>query len=91
MVRTKDELLERAKSILGDRTDDDAIGFVEDINDSYTDSENWHQKYLDNDAKWREKYRDRFFNSGGEEEPTNETEIVEQDKKLSYSDLFKTC
>lgn len=54
---TKDALI----AFVGDRTDDDAIAILETINDDgIEDGEDWHQKYVDNDNEWRERYTARF-------------------------------
>lgn len=63
---TKDTLL----AFIGDRTDDEAISVLEVINDDgIEDGEDWHQKYLDNDKEWRERYTARF-KEGGTQQPT---------------------
>ena len=67
---TQKEILEKAKSIIGDRTDDDALSFLEDITDTISDSgdDDWKSKYETEveakkqlDLDWRKKYSDRFF------------------------------
>lgn len=67
---TQKEILEKAKSIIGDRTDDDALSFLEDISDTISDSgdDDWKSKYEAEveakkqlDLDWRKKYSDRFF------------------------------
>ena len=63
---TKDALL----AFIGDRTDDEAIRILETIND---DGEDWHQKYVDNDKEWRERYTARF-KDGGTPQPTTPPE-----------------
>lgn len=90
-IRTFDELSESVREIIGDRTDDAAIAFIEDFSDTMEDarervenSVNWEQKYHENDEEWRNKYRDRFFNG---EKPDEPGEIVEA--KHSYEDLFE--
>lgn len=75
---TPKEFLEKAKQILGDRTDDDALSFLEDCNDTITDDkdgEDWKSKYDDLvkekdelDKSWRQKYRDRFFSADNSQE-----------------------
>lgn len=58
---TKDALL----SFIGDRTDDEAISILETINDDgIDDGDDWHQRYLDNDKEWRERYTARFKDGG---------------------------
>lgn len=68
MKRTKNELLEDVKKVLGDRTDDDALALLENVTDSFSDKdEEWEQKYNDMvkekkelDDTWRKKYAERF-------------------------------
>lgn len=90
-IRTAEELRESVRMIIGDRTDDDAIAFIEDFTDTMNDvqrriddSGDWEKKYRENDEAWREKYRARFFGGETPDEP-GET-IVE---KRSYDDLFE--
>lgn len=62
----KGELLERLRAFIGDRTDDDALAIIEDVNDSIVepvDGEDWEQRYKENDAAWRERYKARFFDA----------------------------
>lgn len=85
---TKDALL----AFVGDRTDDDAIRILETINDDgIEDGVDWHQKYIDNDNEWRERYTARFKEGGGlqpttppEPEPDPEDEM----KKLTIDTVL---
>lgn len=99
-VLKKEELMEKIKNILGDRTDDDALAFVEDVKDTFEDkekgtsnNEDWKAKYEENDKKWREKYRDRFFKSSGDDDVGNIEDDIQpkepQEKLLTYDNLFK--
>ena len=93
MVKTKDELLASIKERFKDDTSDETISFIEDVSDTINDLEtrasdetDWKSKYEENDKQWREKYRDRFFNSEGDgNKPLDE----EQPKPMSFDDLFK--
>lgn len=66
-----DDFMKSLKSILGDRTDDEAIKFIEDAEDTITESkDDWKVKYdellvekNELDKTWRQRYSDRFFNS----------------------------
>ena len=68
-VLTKDEFMTKLKTIIGDRTDDEAIGFIEDCKDTIEgDKDDWKGKYDavvkekdELDKMWRQKYTDRFF------------------------------
>lgn len=92
MVRTKDELLASIKDRFKDDTSDETISFIEDVSDTINDLEtkasdetDWKSKYEENDKQWREKYRDRFFNSEGDG-PKQLDE--EQPKPMNFEDLF---
>lgn len=69
MKLSNDEFMKQLKSFIGDRTDDEAIKFIEDCKDTITaDKDDWKQKYddvlkekEDLDAEWRKKYTERFF------------------------------
>lgn len=88
---SKDELIEKVKKYVGDRTDDETIEIIEDISDSIDSSEadEWKQKYEDNDKMWRDKYISRFLEKK-EDEPDTPTEHDEEEKEYnSFEDLFE--
>ena len=92
-IRTTEEIMETLRTRVGEDTSDDALSFIEDVQDtlnslSNNDNENWKQKYEENDAQWRQKYRDRFFSKGDNEEDTN-TDEESNSEHLSYDNLFK--
>ena len=97
-VRSKEEILEQVRSLLNENTSDEALALIEDIDDTVSDYEtrtkdstNWKEKYEANDATWRKKYHDRFFNSSSdvdEPDPTNDPS-QEPEKKYTYEELFK--
>ena len=90
MKRTKEELLDIAKGILGDNDSDDALAFLEDISDTVTPPDvDWEKKYNENDAAWRQKYRERFFSDVKPEEEEYEKEISTPPKKTRFEDLFE--
>lgn len=91
-VRTTEEILESIKTRVGDSTEDVDLEFLEDVTDTLSDlksktegQEDWKIKYEENDKRWREKYRDRFFEKKEEiEEEKEEPEIPK-----TFEDLFK--
>lgn len=87
---SKDELIEKVKKYVGDRTDDETIEIIEDISDSIdsSDADEWKKKYQENDKMWRDKYISRFFekNNGEIEDPTNEDDEKEY---KTFEDLFE--
>lgn len=88
---SKDELIEKVKKYVGDRTDDETIEIIEDITDSIdsSDADEWKRKYEENDKMWRDKYVSRFFDKK-EEDLESPTEHEEEKKEFnSYEDLFE--
>ena len=88
---SKDELIEKIKKYVGDRTDDETIEIIEDISDSIdsSDADEWKQKYEENDKMWRDKYISRFVEKK-EDEPDTPTEHEEEEKEYnSFEDLFE--
>lgn len=84
---TKDALL----AFVGDRTDDEAISILETINDDGIDDEDWHQKYVDNDKEWRERYTARFKEGGTYQPPTppeSEPDPEDEMKKLTIDTVL---
>lgn len=98
MVRTKEEILNLVKDILKEDTSDSALSLVEDLSDtldnvSASDETDWKTKYEENDAQWRQRYRDRFFSKPAqeEEEPVSGVTfaMTANDEPKTFSDLFK--
>ena len=87
---SKDELIEKIKKYVGDRTDDETIEIIEDISDSIdsSDADEWKKKYEENDKMWRDKYISRFFEKNDEEieDPTNDDDDGEY---KTFEDLFE--
>ena len=65
------DFMERVKSVIGDRDDDEALSFLEDCKDTITDEkDDWKEKYdalleekEELDKSWRTKYKERFYSS----------------------------
>lgn len=88
---SKDELIEKVRKYVGDRTDDETIEIIEDISDSIdsSDADEWKQKYEENDKMWRDKYISRFVDKkeDGLDAPTEDEE--EEKEYNSFEDLFE--
>ena len=91
-VRTPEEILESIKTRVGDSTEDADLKFLEDVTDTLSElksktenQEDWKTKYEENDKRWREKYRDRFF----EKKEEIEEEKEEPEAPKTFEDLFK--
>lgn len=88
---TKDELIEKVKKYVGDRTDDETIEIIEDISDSIdsSDADEWKQKFEENDRMWRDKYISRFLEKKEDELDTPTEHEEEENEYNSFDDLFK--
>lgn len=94
-IKSVEEILNSIKGIIGERTDDDAMSILEDVQDTFAsietaknDTTDWKKKYDELDDSWRKKYRDRFFNHPAEDEETDDEETGEP-APLTYDSLFK--
>jgi len=88
---SKDELIEKVRKYVGDRTDDETIEIIEDISDSIdsSDADEWRHKFEENDKMWRDKYISRFLEKK-EDELDTPTEHEEEEKVYtSFEDLFE--
>ena len=87
---TKNELIEKVRKYVGDRTDDETIEIIEDISDSFdsSDADEWKQKFEENDKMWRDKYISRFLEKK-EDELDTPTEQEEEKEYNSFEDLFE--
>lgn len=93
-IRSITELIESARTLIGENTSDEALSFMDDLSDTMTDfntrtqdSTDWHQRYDENDAMWRKRYADRFNSKPMDEEEDDSYELPEPPKK-TYLDLF---
>lgn len=70
-ILSREEFMNSVKSIVGDRTDDEALKFIEDCSDTITDDkEQWRAKFEAKeqelktlDESWRTKFKERFYSS----------------------------
>ncbi len=93
-IKSKDEILQTIKSIIGENADDTNLALLEDVSDTLDDYENrnndgtdWKQKYEDNDKEWRQRYKDRFFSREVEEDNDLDNDEPEP-VKITFDDLF---
>lgn len=91
-IKTKQEVLDALKRLIPDEdTSDDTLTFLKDIADTLdagAENVDYKQLLADNDKKWRQKYRDTFYNPPDklDQEMDPDPEL----KRRSYADLFKT-
>lgn len=91
-IKTKQEVLDGLKKFIpNDDTSDDTLAFLQDVSDTLdagAENVDYKQLLADNDKKWRQKYRDTFYNP-----PDKLDQEMDPDpalKRRSYADLFKT-
>ena len=99
MKLSKEDFMSAVKNMVGENTDDNSLKFVEDMSDTYNEFEqttagtdDWKQKFEENDKTWREKYRDRFYSSGEEDkkkEEEHEEESEDEADDITIDDLFQ--
>ena len=96
-IRSRDDIVASMRTIIGERDDDEALNFIEDLTDTLddydtkvSDTTDWKSKYESNDKEWREKYRERFF-EGKADGISNVDEVEETDTNTvkSFDELFK--
>lgn len=95
-VRTREEILEKIKGRFAETPTDSDIELVEDISDTFDDlmknsSEDWKAKYDENDAEWRRRYTERFFDGVVKDDTPAEvmTTEVPVEEAITINDLFK--
>ena len=96
-VKTPDELMTSLRAHLGEDTSDAALALIEDVQDTVAslsgsdDGINWEQRYQENDAEWRRRYRDRFF---GKSDNDDDDDLNDNDKNnvkkkpRTFAELF---
>lgn len=100
MKLSKEELLEKVKTYVGDRADDETLEIIEDISDSFESSESaekieeikteYESKLANLDNEWREKYKARFFSEKDDTgNDVDESDTSDDEEKTDYSDLFE--
>ena len=101
-VRTHDEIMQSIKERFADDTSDETLQFIEDISDTLNssvanDNTDWKTKFEENDKMWRQKYKDRFF-SGGSDNDSTDSDILgevhttepEETEPTEFEDLFES-
>lgn len=91
MVKSKDDLMASIKAVIGEDATDESLSLLEDVSDTFDSfsqppTEDWKAKYEENDAMWRQKYRDRFF--GEVEEHDDDFTPSGRTEKRTFEDLF---
>lgn len=90
-IKSISEILASVSAVIGDNTSDEALTLLEDIQDTFNDKDNtdWKQKYEQNDADWRNRYKERFLTGDTSLDPKDEDEDDPPEKPLTFEALFK--
>lgn len=91
-VRTRDEIMEQLRTVIGENDSDDVLTLMTDISDTLGDNKDrervtqLEQQLQDKDKEWRKKYRDAFFSK-----PDESLDDEDESKAPSkFEDLFTT-
>ena len=98
-VKSVQDLMTNLNTILGERDDDEALEFMQDLSDTFNDMSSHkgdytQEQYDELDSKWRKRYRERFFsgtaNTDDESGATDDSNDGNEDRSTSVQirDLF---
>lgn len=107
-IRTREEIMSSINTRFEGDTSDETLTFIEDIADTLNSYENsintdWEKKYNDLNAEyqnldnsWRQRYRERFFDSSPDNTTTtaetivedNKEDLISESKDKSFDELF---
>lgn len=95
-ILNREDFFSRLESQIHNDTSDDAISFLEDMQDTYNDLErrangdgvDWEKRYHELDDSWKARYRHRFFSGGGSNPRMSEPE-PDEPEDTRIDDLFE--
>ena len=97
----KEQFFNTLSSLVGERSDPEAIKALEDMTDTYAaltdkkseDGVDWKAKAEEIDKSWREKYRQRFMRGDAGNGPANDNSSSQSKSinsdNITIKDLFK--
>lgn len=88
MKRTKEELLQSLKGFIGEDESENAIAFLEDFSDSFTDNSEELVELTNKYNSLKKRYKERFFGEDDEGEKFAEDENEDNEKEIKIKDLF---
>ena len=88
----KEDFTKAITTVIGDRSDEDSVKFIEDMTDTYNGLEadknvsvtEWEQKYNVLNETWSKRYKDRFSETIVE----NKEQKKDEASPTSFDDLF---
>ena len=100
-ILSKSDYFDKLDAVFKGKTDEESIGMMEDFIDTYNDletradgdGENWKQKYEELDKEWKQKYKNRFFNTGGGNPSLGDNKSDDKDgcytpESVNFDNLF---
>lgn len=98
-ILSREQLFEKVKDKFKDDDNDDTLELIADITDTFNNFQSETEKIEElktelknNDKKWREKYKNRFFSTKDNDEKEGaedeDDEGTIETKRLSYENLF---
>lgn len=94
-ILSKEQLIEKLKTVVGETPTDDGVSLIEDVvdtiddfNNKISDKTDWKAKYEETDRKWREKYTNRFY-SGKDDDDDPSVRKDDIGESLTFDKLFK--
>lgn len=99
-VLQREQYFESVRKIIGDRSDPEAVTFLEDMTDTFDalekgkkgDGVDYEKLYKENDKAWAERYRQRFLRGDGGAGPDTTSRNSRDGydpAAVDFSDLFK--
>lgn len=97
-VLSEDDLIKRIANYVGDRTDDDSMGIIEDVSDTFKsitaqaelDKKEAAAQYDALNESWTRRYKERFMTGIDRPFDTRENEESERDRRIEFDDIFPT-
>ena len=89
---SREDFTKAITTVIGDRSDEDSVKFIEDMTDTYNGLEadknvsvtEWEQKYNALNETWSKRYKDRFSETIVEKKEQKKDEA----SPTSFDDLF---
>lgn len=99
-ILQREQFFDSVRKVIGDRSDPDAVSFLEDMTDTYDalekgvkgDGIDYKKMYEENDKAWATRYRERFLRGDGGAGPSPSAGSRREEfeaENITFSDLFK--
>ena len=94
MIKTKEELINQFKDLIGERTDDGVLMFLEDLADSVNEDsaneiESLQNQIRELEESWRKKYIERFSNTDPGTDPETDPGTDPETDPETFEDVIQ--